>query len=256
MAASSGNAVNRLLRDDQALAGSLVDQIWKRLRTAIIHGEIPAGARLVELQIAEEMGTSQGPVREALQRLEQEGLVERRARSATIVTEMPNESIHDLITIRSLVERLAAQRAALRITDDQLNHLRNLIEQMRACARQHNRLALEHLNMEFHLRICRWSGNPLLARLWLPISAQMQRLIAQRPADHVVDLHGYVESHMPIVEALAAHDSQRAAATIAKHIADAWSLIEATEPEDVRSSEEDRDPGRWEHRVEPALANG
>ena len=256
MTTSSGNAVNRLLRDDQALAGSLVDQIWKRLRTAIIHGEIFVGARLVELQIAEEMGTSQGPVREALQRLEQEGLVERRARSATIVTETPNESIHDLITIRSLVERLAAQRAALRITDDQLDQLRNLIEQMRVCVRQYNRLALEHLNMEFHLCLCRWSGNPFFFRLWLSISVQMQRLIAQRPADHVVDLHGYVESHMPIVEALAAHDSQRAAAIIAKHIADAWSLIEATEPEDVRSSEEDRDPGRWEHRVEPALANG
>ncbi len=231
MATSSMAVVSRLLRDNQALAGSLVDQIWKRLRMAIIHGEIPPGARLVELQIAEEMGTSQGPVREALQRLEQEGLVERRARSATIVTEIPEGSIHDLIIIRSLVERLAAQRVAPRITQAQLDQLRDLIEQMRASAQQKDRWALEHLNLEFHFRLCQWSGNPLLLRLWLPISAQMQRLIAQRPADHVVDLNGYAEGHVPIVEALAAHDGCWAAQTVEKHIADAWSLLEATEPE-------------------------
>lgn len=238
MVTSSMEAVSRLLRNDQALVGSLVDQIWKRLRMAIIHGEIPPGTRLVELHIAEEMGTSQGPVREALQRLEQEGLVERRARSATIVTEIPEESIHDLIVVRSLVERLAVQRAASRIAEAQLDQLRNLIEQMRASARQQDRRALEHLNLEFHFRLCQWSGNPLLPRLWLPISAQMQRLIVRRPADHVVDLYGYVESHVPIVEALAARDGCLAAQTIEKHIADAWSLIAATEPQGAQSSRE------------------
>lgn len=231
--ANSIGTVTHPLFDNQALAGSLVDQIWKRLRMAIIYGEIPPGTRLVELQIAEEMGTSQSPVREALQRLEQEGLVERRARSATIVTEIPEESIHDLITMRSLVERLAAQRVAPRITEAQLDQLRNLVERMHASAQQRDRRALEHLNLEFHFRLCQWSGNPLLLRLWLPISAQMQRLIAQRPTDHVTDLHGYVRSHMPIVEALAAHDSERAAQVIEKHIADAWSLLEAMAPENA-----------------------
>lgn len=213
------------------LAGSLADQIWRHLRTAIIRGEIPPGTRLVELQLAQEMGTSQGPVREALQRLEQEGLVERRARSATIVTDVPNESIHDLITVRSLIERLAVQRTASRITEAQIAELQSLVQEMRRCAQEQDRPALDQLNMEFHSRLCQWSGNPLLLRLWLLISAQMERLIIQRSANRIVDLHGYVENHVPIIEALAAHDGQRAAQIIEKHIEDAWLVLKAAEPE-------------------------
>lgn len=236
MAYSGSRTVNRITRSRHVLAGSLADQIWRYLRTAIIHGEIPPGTRLVELQLAQEMGTSQGPVREALQRLEQEGLVERRARSATIVTEVPDESIHDLIIVRALIERLAVQRAASKITEAQIDELRDLVQQMRECIQERDRLTLDDLNMEFHSRLCQWSGNPLLLRLWLLISAQMERLIMQRPTDHILDPYGsYVEGHIRIVEALATHDSDQAAQAVEKHIEDAWLQLKATEPEAVHS---------------------
>lgn len=213
-----------------AIAGSLADQIWRYLRNAIIRGEISPGTRLVELQLAQEMGTSQGPVREALQRLEQEGLVERRARSATIVTDVPEESIYDLITIRSLIEQLAVKRTASRITEAQIDELRSLLQQMYECAREQDRVALDQLNMEFHSRLCQWSGNPLLLRLWLLISAQMERLIVRHSVGRAVDMHKYVESHVPIVEALAAHKGALAARIIERHIEDARSGLGTTEP--------------------------
>jgi DNA-binding GntR family transcriptional regulator len=230
MAYPRSRNINRLNFSRRALAGSLADQIWRYLRTAIIRGEIPPGTRLVELQIAAEMGTSQGPVREALQRLEQDGLVERRARSATIVTEVPDEDIYELISVRSLVEQLAARRTAAKITADQCAELWDLVEQMRQCAQQGDRMALEDLNLDFHRRICEWSGNPILLRVWLPIATQIQRLVAKRPADHVSDLEGFVETHVAVVTALSTQDGAKAAEAIRLHIEHAWSLLAATEP--------------------------
>src|SRR5215470_19708501 len=98
---------NRLQPRTAKLA-SLSDQVYEHLRLAIIHTDLVPGEKLVELEIAAQMGTSQGPVREALQRLERDGLVERRARSATFVTSISPDEMYELFSIRSVIEGFAA----------------------------------------------------------------------------------------------------------------------------------------------------
>src|SRR3982750_1318734 len=88
----------------QTKIASLPDQVYEHLRRAIICAELLPGEKLIELEIAAQMGTSQGPVREALQRLEHDGLVERRARSATFVTSISTDEMRELIAVRSTVE--------------------------------------------------------------------------------------------------------------------------------------------------------
>ena len=94
------DSLNRPYPRNTKLA-SLPDQVYDYLRTAIICAELPPGEKLVELEIAAQMGTSQGPVREALQRLEHDGLVERRARSATFVTSISIDEMYELFSVRS-----------------------------------------------------------------------------------------------------------------------------------------------------------
>jgi DNA-binding GntR family transcriptional regulator len=88
---------------------SLADQIYGRVCEAIVRAQLQPGKRLVELEIAAQVGTSQGPVREALQRLERDGLVERQTRSATFVTDISADEMHSLVAIR-------ASRALLSVT--------------------------------------------------------------------------------------------------------------------------------------------
>ena len=93
---------------------SLADQVYERLRADIITGRLEPDARIVELEVAQTMGTSQGPVREALQRLEREGLVRRQAHSATFVTRVSNDEIYELFCIRAVIEGFAVKRAVRR----------------------------------------------------------------------------------------------------------------------------------------------
>src|SRR6185436_6452712 len=102
---------------------SLSDQVYEQLRSSIISAERNPGEKLVELEIAAQMGTSQGPVREALQRLERDGLVERQARSATYVSSISMDEMYELFSVRSVIEGYAIQRAAQKITPEQCTYL-------------------------------------------------------------------------------------------------------------------------------------
>jgi DNA-binding GntR family transcriptional regulator len=109
---------------------SLSDQVYEELRHSIICSNLLPGEKLVELDIAAQMGTSQGPVREALQRLERDGLVERRARSASYVTNISVDEMYELFSVRCAVEGFAIRRAAPQITPDQCAYLESLIREM------------------------------------------------------------------------------------------------------------------------------
>src|SRR5580765_5044261 len=118
------------LRPRMNKPASLSDQVYEQLRSSIISAERNPGEKLVELEIAAQMGTSQGPVREALQRLERDGLVERQARSATYVSSISMDEMYELFSVRSVIEGYAIRRAAQKITPEQCNYLESLIGEM------------------------------------------------------------------------------------------------------------------------------
>ena len=89
---------------------SLTEQVYDHLRVDIVTGRLQADDRLVELEIAASMGTSQAPIREALQRLEREGLVTRRGRSGTYVTGWVLDEIYEIFAIRAMIEGFATKR--------------------------------------------------------------------------------------------------------------------------------------------------
>ncbi len=201
---------------------SLVDQVYNHLRIAIIDGEIPQGQKLVELELAVELGTSQGPIREALQRLENDGLVERRARSSTFVTRVLHDEMYELFYIRSVIEGFAISHTVQTITSEQCDELEVLVQKMAAAGEHLDISTLAEHDMTFHRLICEWSGIPALLRAWSPLSSQIQRFVVQSHPERYPDLSEVGTRHQPIVELLRRRDSASAQEVIRKHIMLIW----------------------------------
>jgi DNA-binding GntR family transcriptional regulator len=209
---------------------SRVDQVWGQLRRAILHGQILAGERLVELEIAARLGTSQGPVREALQRLEHEGLVTRVAHTGTFVSPLAYDEMRDVIAVRAEVESCAIRLTAAHITAAQCDDLTALIDTMRASGQTGDMGGLGDNDMALHERICLWSGHATLLRVWRLLYVQVQRFINLTHPYFYPDLRVVADQHIPLVEALREHDQELAARRMREHIMLVWSNIEASGP--------------------------
>lgn len=219
-------------RKSRGQVSSLTDQVYGRLRTDIIRGLLPPGARLVELDVAQQMGTSQGPVREALQRLEREGLVRKQKRSASYVTEMPIEEMFALFSVRSAIEGFTARRVASRLTEEQLHTLEELVQQMREAGEAGDLFALTEYDLAFHRQIGQWADSPSLLRSWDPLYSQIQRFVVQTHADHFARLTEIADTHEPILAALRQGDPETAKAVMQAHVMLIWSRIGARDQEE------------------------
>ncbi|MFO7632147.1 MAG: GntR family transcriptional regulator [Caldilinea sp.] len=204
---------------------SLADQVYEYLRTSIVSGQLAPGARVVEMEIAGIMGTSQGPVREALQRLEREGLVEKRSHSATFVTGVSIDEMYELFSIRSVIEGFAIRRTVERITPEQCDRLEQLIESMRAASQNDDMLALTEHDLQFHRLICQWSGSATLQRAWDPLYGQTQRFVVHTHKNYFASLTDIADTHVPIIAALRSHDVENVTRLIQEHVMLIWSLF-------------------------------
>lgn len=199
-------------------AKSIVEDIAGQLRKLILQGRLAPGTRLVELEIAAQMGSSQGSVREALQRLERDALVERQGRRGTFVTNVSPEDMREVFLVRSAVESAAIRRTARRIQDDQLDELTKLVQSMREAAREGEPAALVALDMLFHQRICAWAEHPTLLRIWMLLRTQVERFLILFDPVHFPDLSQVADNHLPLLEALAARDPDLAADRMEQHV--------------------------------------
>jgi DNA-binding GntR family transcriptional regulator len=208
---------------------SLSDQVYEQLRFEIIAAQRLPGEKLVELEIAARMGTSQGPVREALQRLEHDGLVERQARSATYVTRISAEEMHELFAVRSEAEGFAIRRTAQRISAEQCAELADLIDAMVEAGNRKAMITLGEYDMQFHRRIVEWSGSAGLLRVWNTLSSQIERFVVQSHPQVYPDYVRIGTRHLPILTALRQHDGDMAARAVQEHIMLIWSEYHSPE---------------------------
>ena len=173
------------------------------------------------------MGTSQGPVREALHRLEQDGLVLRHSRSATYVTKISMDEMYEISLVRKTVEGLAIRRTAQCITPAQCDELQAAIDQMREAGRAKDIATLVDHDMEFHRHICAWSDSTTLLRVWTPLYWQLQRFVVKTHPVAFPDLVDVADNHLSIIETLRDHQPELAAQAIEKHIMLIWSKMES-----------------------------
>lgn len=207
---------------------SLADQVYVYLRTAILKGEIAQGEKIVELEIASAMGTSQGPVREALQRLQMEGIVVRQARSATFVIELDRSEIHELFMVRSMIEGLAIRQTVTQLDDNKLEILQSLTDTMQEAGKADDMVSLVTADMQFHRCLCEWSQRDGLLRAWLPLFSQIQLFVAQTHKTYFPDLLELADTHQIILDTLKSRDADTAQTVIKDHVMLIWELIDKT----------------------------
>ncbi len=145
---------------------SLGDSVYEALRTAILDGTLPQGTRIVEESIARQMAVSRAPLRQALWLLKRDGLiVDESARTTRVVT-LDAEAIRELHLTRTLLETSACQRAAQRISSDEIDRIEQILADMQQAADAEDRAAVARLDYEFHRTLCQASGMPRLVDIW------------------------------------------------------------------------------------------
>jgi DNA-binding GntR family transcriptional regulator len=141
--------------------GTAVDAVYEVLRRSILDGELPPGHRLRSDVLANELEVSRTPVREALRKLETEGLVDA-SRSGLVVRQSSEEDLVEIFYLREALEGMAARLAAENATRAEIDELNALFEDMEAVAARGDIALVRKLTGEFHLLVCRASHNKRL----------------------------------------------------------------------------------------------
>ena len=198
----------------------LVDAATTQLRDMILAGNLPPGMRLRQVDLAGRMGISRTPLREALMKLEQEGLLTLLPRGGVRVLELDAAGAVELYELREVLDGLAARLAAQRINGQGVKALRGYVKKMEASLPKKNAHAWFVNHAGFHEEIFRCSGNARALALVSTVRLSIQRfhqLLLTTPDRLEIALGEHVET----LRAIEAGDAERAEATARHHIASA-----------------------------------
>lgn len=184
----------------------------------IDRGEIAPGARLVETELADRLGVSRTPVREALQRLEAQDVVARDGRSLRVAT-LDHDQLGELYEVRGVVEGLAARLAARHAAPEEIQVLQQMVEDDRALIGDATALALA--NRRFHRQLHRASHNRYLSQMLQGMRRTMA-LMSSTTLGTIERGAETVDEHNAIVEAIAARNESAAQAAAELHISNAY----------------------------------
>jgi len=208
----------------------LREMVFESLREAIILGKLRPGERLMEIQLAEEMGVSRTPVREAIRKLELEGFVVMVPRKGAYVAGISVKDIVDVFEVRAALEGLAAGLAAERITSEEMDQLERSL--LKINSSEENLDAVVEGDTSFHSLIYQASRNQRLVQIITHLQEQIQRFrmtSLSQPGRTKIAL----DEHKKIVEAISDRNIELAQNLAREHIENAeHSLLNALREED------------------------
>ncbi len=230
------NRLARILSDD-ALAiprERKGNAVYHAVKRAIILAALPPGDALIEQQIASAFGCSQGTVREALLRLEHDGLVSRRGYQGTVVSDTSPEEAAQMALIRIDLETRGARLATPVFTGADFSVLKEIVGRMDRAEQSHDSYARSQLDRDFHMAIFHKAGLPALEPILTRCSLHMHRFtFAGDPPAPVTSIRSDGKplqpgpaQHREIIDAIASGDPDRAEETLRIHIESvigAWS---------------------------------
>ena len=190
---------------------------YNELRRRILHGELPAGALLSEVQAAEDLGVSRTPVREALRELLNDGLLEEGPRRQCVVAQSSPELDREVKLMRVALERLTVREAARVHEPHDLDLLRLTMIRANRALESDNVNEVLDLDDEFHLRIAQIAGLPLIADAVHRLRG-LARLVALSRGWSTSELAKSLEEHDAILEAIDAHQPDAAERVLLIHL--------------------------------------
>lgn len=206
--------------------------VAERLRSAILEGELKPGEWLRQERLAQDLGVSQMPVREAFKELAAEGLIEHVPYRGVRVVEFSADDVQDVYTHRAFLEGLAARAAAQNITDAELVDLKGLQAKMKKRLGPKHLAEYRELNRQFHQLICRASRRAYLIRtinqMWAAFPTMLWGNFAQTADAPLPERATDQEEHDAIVAALEKHAAAEAERLVRYHIETAGRQLAAT----------------------------
>ena len=196
----------------------LREVVASQLRALILGGELKPGERLVEGQLAERLGVSRNPVREAMRSLEATGLIDVVPRRGAHVATIDTCAVHHIQQIRILVEGYAVEQAAQRQDPDSIERVRGCLEEGRRATERGDAVTAAAFHRDFHLAVEEAAGIPFLNQVLNPLRNQTEMVFSV-----VTDKRGDItwEEHEAIYEAVASGNAECARELVRQHITNA-----------------------------------
>ncbi len=195
----------------------LRDVVFNTLREAILKGDLKPGERLMELQLASKLGVSRTPIREAIRMLEQEGLAVTVPRKGAEVAKMTLKDMEDVLEIRDTLDELAARVACSRISEEQLERLKQIKKQFEDSLQTKDVKKIAQADVKFHDVIYEATGNPKLVNLLNNLREQIYRY----RIEYLKDASSYptlIKEHEAILEALQSRDEEKVTYAMHEHV--------------------------------------
>jgi len=206
----SKNGENGMSRS--VLSGQVKDIVVE----AILNGELKAGDRVAEKTLAERLGVSQAPVRDAVRDLCMMGFLKSEPYKGATVRSFTLEELNEVYLVRAALESLGARLAAPRLTESNIKTLRKILDKMIATARKKDIKETTRLNNEFHETIIKISGNKLLHQLWKTLLFGYWTIVTARMSNY--DLEYLARRHGEVFEALITRDPLKAMVAMQHHL--------------------------------------
>lgn len=195
----------------------LRDVVFHTLRQAILKGELKPGERLMEIQLAKKLGVSRTPIREAIRKLELEGLVLMIPRKGAEVAEITEKNLRDVLEVREALERLAVRLACEQITKAQVREVREAAEAFQDGLTSGNVTEIAEADEHFHDLINLATGNQKLIQILHNLREQMYRYRVEYLKNEAV-FPQLLEEHESLIRAIERRQKEQAAEIVCRHI--------------------------------------
>ena len=202
----------------------LRDVVFNTLREAILRGDLVAGERLMELQLAAKLGVSRTPIREAIRMLEQEGLAITIPRKGAIVAGMTEKDMKDVLEIREALEELSVQVACDKITENEIEQLYRNMKEFELALQSGDLKRMAQADVEFHDVIYQATDNPKLISMLNNLREQMYRYRVEylkNPENH----EQLLKEHEAIYQGISEKGKAVVTEMIRKHIANQVTVV-------------------------------
>lgn len=200
----------------------MAHKIYNLLKSNIISGKLKPNERILELELAEKFNSSQSPVREALRRLQEQGLVNSEKYTGTFVAPISPDEMQELFELRSVLEKHAVKNAMYLMKREDKDQLKEIVSNMMKAAQKDNLLEVIECDMKFHQFLIDLSGKRTLTQIWSFIDAHVRRfLVISHPAVFK-DLYEVVSKHQILLEKINSNDIKEVELAFEQHSLLSW----------------------------------
>ena len=195
----------------------LRDVVFNTLRQAILRGELKPGERLMEIQLANKLGVSRTPIREAIRKLELEGLVLMIPRKGAEVAEITEKSLRDVLEVRRALEELSVQLACEKITKEEIRELERVAKEFQQVVKSSDITEIAEVDVRFHDIIYTATDNQKLIQLLNNLREQMYRYrVEYMKRDGVFPQ--LIAEHEAIIRHIENNEKEKATEVMCRHI--------------------------------------